>query len=163
MKIILYADEIIKMGLWDTYVYYVVGSDKEAERILKEENEITITERDALVMGLLKVIETTNLIHRFNTHVTEFLTNKSIKDPKKEGLLIRKKTLDLSIDKFLDKFPDYWEPNSAWVNSLKELVVYIDDLKVLMEKLEITQIEDKNIIYEFYNSNNVRKLLKFNY
>jgi hypothetical protein len=163
MKIILYADEIIKMGLWDTYVYYVVGSDKEAERILKEENEIVISERDALVMGLLKVIETTNLIHRFNTHVTEFLTNKSIKDPKKEGLLIRKKTLDLSIDKFLDKFPDYWEPNSAWVNSLKELVVYIDDLKVLIEKLEITQIEDKNIIYEFYNSNNVRKLLKFNY
>jgi hypothetical protein len=105
----------------------------------------------------------TNLIHRFNTHVTEFLTNKSIKDPKKDGLLIRKKTLDLAIDKFLDKFPDYWEPGAAWVNSLKDLVVYIDAMKVLVEKLEITQIEDKNVVYEFYNSNAVKKLLKFNY
>jgi len=161
MKITLCAEEIIKRCLWDTYVYYIVGSEKEAEKILKENLEIEVSERDALVMGLLKVVETTNLIHRFNTHITEFLTNKSIKD--KDGLLVRKRTLDLSVDKFLDKFPDYWEPNSAWVNSLKELVVYIDEIKISIEKLEITQIEDKNVIYEFYNSNQVKKLLKFNY
>ena len=161
MKITLHAEEIIKRCLWDTYVYYIVGSEKEAEKILKENLEIEVSERDALVMGLLKVVETTNLIHRFNTHVTEFLTNKSIKD--KDGLLVRKRTLDLSVDKFLDKFPDYWEPNSAWVNSLKELVVYIDEIKISIEKLEITQIEDKNVVYEFYNSNQVKKLLKFNY
>ena len=161
MKISIFPEEIIKRCLWDTYVYYIVGSDKESEKILKENAEIQISERDALVMGLLKVVETTNLIHRFNTHVTEFLTNKSIKD--KDGLLVRKRTLDLSIDKFLDKFPDYWEPNSAWINSLKELVIYIDEIKISIEKLEITQIEDKNVIYEFYNSNQVKKLLKFNY
>lgn len=161
MKISIFPEEIIKRCLWDTYVYYIVGSEKEAEKILKENLEIEVSERDALVMGLLKVVETTNLIHRFNTHVTEFLTNKSIKD--KDGLLVRKRTLDLSVDKFLDKFPDYWEPNSAWVNSLKELVVYIDEIKISIEKLEITQIEDKNVIYEFYNSNQVKKLLKFNY
>lgn len=161
MKISIFPEEIIKRCLWDTYVYYIVGSEKESEKILKENLEIELSERDALVMGLLKVVETTNLIHRFNTHVTEFLTNKSIKD--KDGLLVRKRTLDLSVDKFLDKFPDYWEPNSAWVNSLKELVVYIDEIKISIEKLEITQIEDKNVIYEFYNSNQVKKLLKFNY
>jgi hypothetical protein len=161
MKISIFPEEIIKRCLWDTYVYYIVGSEKEAEKILKENLEIEVSERDALVMGLLKVVETTNLIHRFNTHITEFLTNKSIKD--KDGLLVRKRTLDLSVDKFLDKFPDYWEPNSAWVNSLKELVVYIDEIKISIEKLEITQIEDKNVIYEFYNSNQVKKLLKFNY
>lgn len=161
MKISIFPEEIIKRCLWDTYVYYIVGSEKESEKILKENLEIEVSERDALVMGLLKVVETTNLIHRFNTHVTEFLTNKSIKD--KDGLLVRKRTLDLSVDKFLDKFPDYWEPNSAWVNSLKELVVYIDEIKISIEKLEITQIEDKNVVYEFYNSNQVKKLLKFNY
>jgi hypothetical protein len=161
MKISIFPEEIIKRCLWDTYVYYIVGSEKEAEKTLKENLEIEVSERDALVMGLLKVVETTNLIHRFNTHVTEFLTNKSIKD--KDGLLVRKRTLDLSVDKFLDKFPDYWEPNSAWVNSLKELVIYIDEIKISIEKLEITQIEDKNVIYEFYNSNQVKKLLKFNY
>jgi hypothetical protein len=91
----------------------------------------------------------------------EFLTNKSIKE--KEYLLVRKKTFDFAIDKFVDKFPDYWEPNSNWSRSLKELVDYVEIMKIEVEKLEIHKIVDKNVTYEFYNSNNVRKLLKFNY
>ena len=51
MKITLCAEEIIKRCLWDTYVYYVVGSEKEAERMLKENAEIEVSERDALGMG----------------------------------------------------------------------------------------------------------------
>jgi hypothetical protein len=160
MIIKIYPDEIIKLTLWHSYVYYVVGSDKEAERILKDNNEIELSVKDALVIGLLKTIETTNLIHKFNTHITELLSNKSIN---KDGLLIRKKTLDLAIEGYVDRFPDYWEPNSAWVNALKELVVYIDELQALIVKLDITEIEDKNVIYEFYNSNQVKKLLKFSY
>lgn len=161
MKITLCAEDIVKRCLWDNYVYYIVGSEKEAEKILKENKEIEITERDALVMGLLKVIETDNLIHKFNTYVMEFLTNKSIKE--KDLLLVRKKTFDLAIEKFVDKFPDYWEPNSSYVRSLKELIEYIDSIKIDIDKLEIHKIVDKNITYEFYNSNNVKKLLKFNY
>ncbi len=160
MTIKIYPDEIIKLTLWQSYVYYVVGSDKEAERILKENTEIELSFKDALVIGLLKTIETTNLIHKFNTHITELLSNKSIN---KDGLLIRKKTLDLAIENYTDRFPDYWEPNSAWVNALKELVIYIDELQVLIAKLDITEIEDKNVICEFYNSNQVKKQLRFNY
>lgn len=157
MKISLCCDEIIKLGLWDSYTYYVVGSEKEAERILKEGNDIEISERDGLVMGLLKVIETTNLVHKFNTYIVEFLTNKSIKS--NDILLVRKKTFDVAIDKFLDKFPDYWEPNSAWIKFLNELVEYINAYKVEVEKLEVFEVEDA----EFYSSNTVRKLLKFRY
>lgn len=157
MKISLCCDEIIKLGLWDSYTYYVVGSEKEAERILKEGNDIEISERDGLVMGLLKVIETTNLVHKFNTYIVEFLTNKSIKS--NDMLLVRKKTFDVAIDKFLDKFPDYWEPNSAWIKFLNELVEYINAYKVEVEKLEVFEVEDA----EFYSSNTVRKLLKFRY
>ena len=120
-----------------------------------------ISERDALVIGLLKLIETDNLIHKFNSYIMEFLTNKSIKE--KEYLLVRKKTFDYAIDKFVDKFPDYWEPNLSWSMSLKELVDYVEIMKIEVEKLEIHKIVDKNVTYEFYNSNNVRKLLKFNY
>ena len=149
------------MCLWDHYVYYIIGSEKEAEKLLKENEEMELSERDALVIGLLKVIETDNLIHKFNTYVMEFLTNKSIKE--KEYLLVRKKTFDLALDKFVDKFPDHWEPNSYWSRSLKELVEYVEAMKILIEKLEIHKIVDKNVTYEFYNSNNVKKLLKFNY
>lgn len=161
MKIEIYPEEIVKFCLWDNYVYYVVGSEREAERILKENKQMLISEKDALVIGLLKVIETDNLIHKFNNYVVEFLTNKSIKE--KDLLLIRKKTFDLAIDKFVDKFPDYWEPSLSYGKALVELIEYVDKIKKEIERLEVHRIVDKNVTYEFYNSNNVRKLLKFNY
>ena len=82
MKIILCAEDLIRRCVWDSYVYYVLGSDKDAEQLLKENKEFEISERDALVIGLLKVIETSNLIHKFNTYVVDFLTNKSINQGK---------------------------------------------------------------------------------
>jgi len=163
MEINLYAEDIVKRCLWDNYVYYVIGSEKEAEKILLENKKISLSERDALIIGLLKTIETDNLIHKFNTYSVEILTNKSIHSPQKDGLLIRKKTFDLAIDKFVDKFPDYWEPTINWTNALKDLVNCINEMKDGLEKLEIHKIVDKNVTYEFYNSNNIRKLLKFNY
>ena len=36
MQITLTAEELIKRCVWDNYVYYVLGSEKEAEKILKE-------------------------------------------------------------------------------------------------------------------------------
>ena len=161
MKISIYPEDIVKRCVWDHYVYYIVGSEKEAEKILKENKELEISERDALVIGLLKVIETDNLIHKFNTYVMEFLTNKSIKE--KDLLLVRKKTFDYAVDKFVDKFPDYWEPSLLYTKALKDLVEYIDIIKLEIEKLEIHKIVDKNVTYEFYGANNVKKLLKFNY
>lgn len=161
MQITVTPEDLIRRCVWDNYVYYIVGSDKEAEKILKENKEFIITEREALIIGLLKVIETDNLIFKFNTYTVELLANKSIKE--KDFLLIRKKTFDIAVDKFLDKFPDYWEPNTSYANSLKELVDYINSIKFEVEKLEIHKIVDKNMTYEFYNSNIIKKLLKFNY
>lgn len=162
MTINIYPEDIVKRCLWDTYVYYILGgSDKEAERVLKENKEVTISEQDSLVIGLLKVIETDNLIFKFNTYVIEILTNKSSKV--NDYLLIRKKTFDSAIEKFLDKFPDYWVPSSSYAKSLKELVDYVEAMKVEVEKLEIHKVVDKNVTYEFYNSATIKKLLKFNY
>lgn len=161
MKISIFPEELIKRCVWDSYVYYVVGSDKEAQKILEENQEIEMSERDALVIGLLKVIETDNLIHKFNTYVSEILGNRSTTNSGQ--LLIRKRVLDLSVDKFLDKFPDYWIPSTQWSKVLKDLVEYIDTIKSNIEKLEVHSIVDKNITIEFYGSNNVKKLLKFQY
>lgn len=161
MKIQILPEELVKRCLWDSYVYYVLGSDKEGERILRENNEIDLSEKESLIIGLLKVMETDNLIFKFNTYIVELLTNKSSKV--NEYLLIRKKTMDSAIDKFLDKFPDYWTPNSFYIKALKELVEYIDTFKVEVEKLEIHKVVDKNITYEFYNSATIKKMLKFNY
>jgi hypothetical protein len=162
MKINILPEDIIRRCLWDHYVYYILGgSDKEAERLLRENEVVEITEKDALVIGLLKVIETDNLIHKFNGYVMELLTNKSLKE--KDSLLIRKKTLDTAVDKFVEKFPNYWVPNSLFRKGLEDLVVYVESIKKDVDCLEISKIVDKNVTYEFYSSNSVRKLLKFNY
>ena len=54
-------------------------------------------------------------------------------------------------------------------NSLKDLIVYIDELKETIKNgnsdskpLEIVNVTIQNITYEFYSSNAVRKLLNFN-
>lgn len=161
MQIKVYPEDLIKRCVWDSYVYYVVGSDKEAKEILANNEEMVISERDALVIGLLKVIETDNLIHKFNNYIVEILTNKSMGGQKE--LRIRKKTFDLAVDKFLNKFPDYWEPSSYWVKSLTELVDYINKIKSQVEQLEVHKIVDKNLTIELYSSNAIKKLLKFNY
>jgi len=162
MTIKIYPEDIVKRCLWDNYVYYILGgSEKEAEKLLTDNEEVEVSEKDALVMGLLKVIETDNLIHKFNGYIMEVLTNKSLKE--KESLLIRKRVLDSAIEKFVEKFPDYWEPNSLFRKGLEDLVLYVENIKKDVESLEISKIVDKNITYEFYNSNSVRKLLKFNY
>lgn len=162
MNIKIFPEDIVRRCLWDHYVYYILGgSDKEAQRILSENEEIEVSERDALVIGLLKVIETDNLIHKFNGYVMELLTNKSLKE--KDLLLVRRKAFDTAVDKFIEKFPDYWEPSSRYREGLKDLVEYVEKIKVDVEKLEIHKIVDKNVTYEFYNSASIKKLLKFNY
>lgn len=161
MKLLITPEDIIKRCCWDSYVYYVVGTEKEAQKKLKDNEEIEMSEEDALVIGLFKVIETNNLIHKFNTYITEILSNKSSKQEK--TLMVRKKTLDSALEKFLNKFPDYWEPNDYWAEPIKELKVYIDDMKLKIDKLEIHTIVERNFTSEFYTTNNIKKLLKFNY
>lgn len=161
MTIKIYPDDIVRLCLWDNYAYYIVGSEKDAEKILKENKEFEISERDALVIGLLKIIETSNLIHKFNNYIADQLSNKSIKE--KDTLLIKKRTFDMSLDKFLDKFPSYWAPTPIWEKSIIELRKYIDNMKKDISKLEIHNIVDKNVTFEFYSSNNIKKLLKFQY
>jgi len=161
MKILIKPEDILKRCLWDGYVYYIVGSEKDAEKMLKENQEVEITEKEALVIGLLKVIETDNLIHKFNSYIVDLLINKSINN---QGMvLIRKKTVDTAIDKFMDKFPSYWTPNIVFQKSLEELKVYRSDFITSISKLELIEITDQFGTYSFYNSNAIKKLIKFNY
>jgi hypothetical protein len=161
MKIILRPEDLVKLGVWDSFTYYIVGDEKKAEEILIENSEFELSNRDALVIGLLKVIETPNLIHRFNTYLADFLNIKSQREGK--SLLVRKKGLIFSIEKFLNKYPNYWSPTPEYKKGLQELEIYLDNLKNELEQLEIQKITDQFGTHDFINSSNVKKLLKFSY
>ena len=46
MTIKVYPEDLVKLGVWDSYVYYVVGSDLEAEKQLKENKEFEHLHQD---------------------------------------------------------------------------------------------------------------------
>jgi hypothetical protein len=161
MRILIKPSDIVKRCLWDYYVYYIIGSEKEAEKLLQEDQEFELSERDAIVIGFLKVMETDNLIHKFNDHMVHFLTSKSIKES--EQALIRKRSVEIAVDKFLDKFPDYWTPPVNYLNGLKDLIDYIEKFKEKTSELDIIKATIQNVTYEFYPANSVKKLLYFNH
>lgn len=165
MKILIKPDDIVKRCLWDRYVYYILGSTKEAEKVLLENKEIEISEKDAFVIGLLKVMETENLIHRFNMDVAEYITNKSTIE-KIDGdnlVLIRKNGFDLMVEKYLDKFPDYWKASNMYKVNLNELVDYISEFKSNLNLLDTELIEVQNFKNEYYYIKDIKKMLRFNY
>lgn len=165
MKILIKPEDIVKRCVWDNYVYYIIGSNKEAEKVLLKNEEIEISEKDAFVIGLLKIMETENLIHRFNTDVAEFVTNKSSIE-KVDGeklILLKKKAFDYMISKYLDKFPDYWTPDNMYRFNLKELVEYISKFQDKLETLKTETIEFQNFRNDYYFIKDIKKMLKFNY
>jgi hypothetical protein len=161
MRILIKPSDLVKRCIWDYYVYYIVGNEKESQRLLEQDQEFEISERDALVCGLLKVIETDNLVHRFNDHMVHFLNTKSLKE--KDALWIKKKGVEFQLDKFLDKFPDYWEAPQNYLNALTDLVEYMSQVKSNLSKLDSHKINIQNLTFEVYSSNAVKKTLSFNY
>jgi hypothetical protein len=161
MRILVKPEELVRLCLWDNYTYYILGSDKDAEKMLLENNEFEIQDRDALVIGLLKILETTNLIHKFNSFLMDLLTNKSVSY--NDQVLIKKKVLESAIEKFLDKFPDYWVPDIEYKNALTDLIKYSGDFKANLDKLNNVKITDQFGTYDSYTSQSVKKLLKFNF
>ena len=161
MKIFITPEEIVRLCLWDLYSYYIVGSEKESERILKENKEVELSEKDAYVIGFLKTMESDNLIHKFNLYITDYLTTRSVKE--KEGIFLRKKTLESAVEKFLSKFPEYWEPGILFEKSLEELKLYVDKFMKAVEKMETTKYTYQNVTTEYINVNAIKKEIKFNY
>ncbi len=160
MKIQITPTGLIKRCVWDTYVHYVLGSDKNIEQIIKEDKEVELSERDALVCGLLKVIESDNLIHKFNDYMYHYLTVKSVKSG--DDIVIKKKVIDLLVDKFFDKFPiKHWTPDSNYASGLADLQKYAGELKEDLAGLQILNITDQTGTHEFYVSNAVKKCLSF--
>ena len=161
MQIKIYPEELVKCGVWDSYTYYILGDEKKSQKVLEDNLEFELSDKDALIIGLLKVIETSNLIHRFNQFITDYLNIKSQRQGKL--LLVRKKGILGVTDKFLNKYPDYWVPNAEYEKGLIELVSYLNDFKDEIENLEIHKVTDQFGTHDFINSAHVNKILSFNY
>lgn len=159
MRILLTPEDILHLGCWDNYCNFILRS-KDPAKVLSDNEEFEIPETDALVIGILNVVPTPHLIHRFNNYTMDILMNKSITN--KSLPFIQKKTLTTSIEKFFLKYPEYWKSEGEYTEGLKQVKAYVAELLGEIDALPVTCITNQFGTYEFINSNLVRKALKFN-
>lgn len=167
MKILITPHDIIERALWHKYQDFILedSSQEEIDEIIKENKEFVMSERDALVINLLKCIETNNLKHRLNQHLLHVLTVRSteVSNDKKKVLCITKRSIETELSNFLKNFPPAWEPKIHYKKGLVECREYIDELKESLEDLGIIVSEVKGNKVEYVQVTHVKKMLNFNH
>ena len=163
MQILLSAEEIIKRCLWSKYKKFALNKVPEEKiREIVEKNEPFVIEEElAYVIGLLKVVETSNLVHRFNQDVVHLLNVRSTIN--NEKVLINKSVIVKEIIEYKNRFPEYYIADKEYSESISELNEYITEVynKIIeIDEIKITKFKG-NIekVYTFLLSNAVKKTL----
>jgi len=161
MQIIVTPECIIKRCLFTKYKKFVLKdmSKEEIDNWVVDNKPEVISENDAYVIGLLKIIETENLIHRFNLFIEDFLKIKSTINDNK--VIINKSSLLKEILEFKDMFPESFIPNKAYMEGITDMKKYVVDVYEQVEKFETLQIPQKDgKIYTYVSSSDVQKIVK---
>lgn len=169
MKILIKPTDIIERALWDKYFVYCIKDKKsdiesDIESYIKTNTEFEITEQDALVIGLLKCIETDNLVHRCNNYVMNYISTMSTelevkKDSGKKFYMVKKKNFSDALISFKRNFPPSWKPDGGYKKGLSDVLKYIDLLVDKTEKLDTFKYTDKFGTYDYIYCNHVKKML----
>ena len=161
MQILVTPSDIIKRCLWLEYKRFCLKDkkDEELKNLVLDDKPIMLKEDDAYVIGLLKVVETPNLVHRFKDHTEGFLTNRSIINSNK--LYIRIYDILNYVSTYKDCFPDYFNPPFEYKKGIDDLKNFIDKIYPEIEKLPIIKIPNKKDgkLVDHYSSNSVKNLL----
>jgi radical SAM superfamily enzyme len=159
MKILVTPTDLIERCIWYEYEFYILKDLPldERKKIVKENLEFEITEKDAFTIGLLKIIHTDNLEHKFNEFIDNILKNKSfehsVADTRK---FINRELIINEISRFIKKFPNAYEPNPFWKQKISEVEIYIEEIKSKIEKMTVIKIQE----YDMLSSNSIHKILK---
>jgi hypothetical protein len=159
MKIIVTPHDLIERCVWLDYDYYILKgmSAEEKNTLITENKEFEISERDALVIGLLKTMYTDNLVHRVNQYILSALESKSIMHEGKE--IVQVDHLMYYLRKFMRKFPNAYVPDALWTKLIEEARVYVEHLKLKFAKLKAIEIDHGTASYQFVNVKSVKKAL----
>jgi hypothetical protein len=143
MQITITPNDIIERCLWTEYRKFCLSDKTETEvnDIVTENKPFIINENDAYVIGLIKIIETDNLTHRFKQHMNELIDIRSIVD---EGnVYINKSILMKESISFKDRFPISYNPDLSFKKSLEEMNNYINKTVKQFDSLEVVEVKRK--------------------
>ena len=149
MIITLTPEDLIRRCLWSDYKRFVLKdkSEQEIQILVKENKPIVLSENDAYAVGLLKVIETDNLVHRFTVHMKEMINIKSTIFDKNVYMSV--KIVENELESFKKRFPEYWEADTVYEKSIADLIRHI-----IFE----FKIKDKKVRY--FQSKDIKKMIE---
>lgn len=161
MKITVTPHDIIERALWDDYHYYVLSREKDVDvdAMIIENKEFEIAEADALVIGLLKCIETDNLVHRCNQFVEHLMAVRCTKH--NDTFYLKKKIIVESLTKYDKKFPSSWEPRIQYRQALIDVKSYLNELLEKIEELSFIEMKDNFGTHELIRTNHIKKILNY--
>lgn len=167
MKILITPHDIIERALWYKYQNLILDGtpQDEIDTIISENKEFEISEKDALVINLIKCIDTNNLKHRLNQHILHLLAVRSteVDNGPKKSHSITKRTVEYELTTFLKNFPPSWNPRLHYKKGLEECIEYVEELKEKLEELDIIISEVKGNKVEYVQVTHVKKMLNFNH
>lgn len=160
MIITVLIDDIIKRALWSDYKRFVLKnkSEDEIKNIVKENKPVALSENDAYAIGLLKIIETDNLIHRFSNHMKEIINIKSTIFDK--NIYISVKIIENELELFKKRFPEYWDSDTIYNNAIVDLNNHIDKLMSILNTFEVFEFKIKDKKIRYYQFKDIRKLIE---
>ena len=159
MQIIITPNDIIQRCLWDKYKKFCLynNDEEEIKKIVEDNKPISLSEEDAFAIGLLKVIETDNLIHRFNENVLDSLQIKinRIKDEQ----FINKNTILKDVTTYMNKFPEYYKAPFNYRQGIDDLIIYIKNIEKKLNNIETTNVKQREKIFIYFKSKDIKKCL----
>jgi len=161
MKILMTPEDIIKRCLWHRYKKFVLSNKKKNEIIeIIEENElISLSEEDAYVIGLLKVIVTDNLVHRLRLEIENIVKERTTVN--KDRVIINRNSVLNEILEFKTRFPIEYKTDKYYQIHIDEMKEYADKIYKEVSELEYVEILFKDKLIKFVYSKHVNKIIKF--
>jgi hypothetical protein len=160
MQIFITPEDIIKRCLWLDYKRFCLKdkNDEELKLVISENKPIILKEEDAFVVGLLKIIETPNLVHRLKFHMGEILRDRSSIFNNK--LFIIKSVALKEIEQFTQRFPESFKPPFEYKKGIEDLKIFSKKIYDEVDKLptQIYMKDEKSYIY--ISSNNVKDIIE---
>lgn len=159
MQIIVTPNDIIQRCLWDKYKRFIIyeKTEEDIKKVVDENKPFSLSEEDAYAIGLLRIIETDNLVHRFNENILDILQIKS--NIIKDELYINRTTIIREISTYMLKFPDYYKAPFNYKQSIEELKIYIGEVEKKIAELEIINVKNKDKMFAYFRSKDIRKCL----
>lgn len=159
MQIVITPDDIIRRCLWLDYKKFCLKNKNEEEitRIIEENKPVALKEEDAYVIGLLKIVETPNLVHRLKENMDEILKVKS--NIFNNKLFIVKSVILKEISTFVARFPDSFKATFEYKKGIEDMKIFSEKIYIDVDKLPTQTFPNGDKIYTYVSSNSVKDIV----